>query len=81
MRDGLLEPRSSRTTNGPVPVWRNFVGLFRFVDKGNFDMDIPPTTAGCSPMTRLSIRRSFCPKRSPRTSPRSATGIIAAKCR
>ena len=26
----------------PAPVWRDFLGLFRCVDSGNFDLDIAP---------------------------------------
>ena len=47
MRDGLLQ-RALKSQNewSPVPVWQNFLGLFRYVDVGNFDMDIPPYNGG-----------------------------------
>ena len=47
MRDGLLQ-RALKSQNewSPVPVWQNFLGLFRQVDKGNHDMDIPPYNGG-----------------------------------
>jgi hypothetical protein len=47
MRDGLLD-RALKATNEfePQPVWRNFLGLFRRVDKGDHDMDIPPYNGG-----------------------------------
>jgi hypothetical protein len=47
MRDGLLD-RALKATNEfePQPVWRNFLGLFQRVDKGDRDMDIPPYNGG-----------------------------------
>jgi hypothetical protein len=47
MRDGLLE-RALKAGNefDPQPVWRNFLGLFRRVDKGDHDLDIPPYNGG-----------------------------------
>ena len=47
MRGGLLESAlKSHNEFNPQPVWRNFLGLFRQVDKGNHDMDIPPFNGG-----------------------------------
>jgi hypothetical protein len=47
MRDGLLQSALKEHNDwSPVPVWRNFLGLFHYVDKGNFDMDIPPYNGG-----------------------------------
>ncbi len=47
MRDGLLQ-RALKSQNewSPVPIWQNFLGLFRYVDIGNFDMDIPSYNGG-----------------------------------
>ena len=43
MRGDLLQSAlKSQNEWNPLPVWRNFLGLFRCVDRGNFDMDIPP---------------------------------------
>jgi N-6 DNA Methylase len=47
MRGDLLETAlKSRNEFNPQPVWQNFLGLFRHVDKGNHDMDIPPYNGG-----------------------------------
>lgn len=47
MRGDLLERAlKSRNEFNPEPVWRNFLGLFRRVDKGDHDMDIPPYNGG-----------------------------------
>ena len=47
MRGDLLETAlKSHNEFNPQPVWSNFLGLFRHVDKGNFDMDIPPYNGG-----------------------------------
>jgi hypothetical protein len=47
MRGDLLETAlKSHNEFNPQPVWQNFLGLFRHVDKGNFDMDIPPYNGG-----------------------------------
>ena len=47
MRGDLLETAlKSHNEFNPQPVWRNFLGLFRQVDKGNHDMDIPPYNGG-----------------------------------
>ncbi len=47
MRDGLLElALKAGNEFDPQPVWRNFLGLFRRVDKGDHDMDIPPYNGG-----------------------------------
>lgn len=47
MRDGLLDlALKTRNEFDPQPVWRNFLGLFRRVDKGDHDMDIPPYNGG-----------------------------------
>ena len=47
MRGNLLES-ALKTYNefNPRPVWSNFLGLFRYVDKGNHDLDIPPFNGG-----------------------------------
>jgi hypothetical protein len=81
MRDGLLD-RALKATNEfePQPVWRNFLGLFQRVDKGDRDMDIPPYNGGLFAMTRSSMTSS-CQTRWQKTSPDSGTGIIGAKCR
>ena len=47
MRGDLLESALKANNEWhPQPVWSNFLGLFRYVDKGNFDMDIPPYNGG-----------------------------------
>ena len=47
MRGDLLESAlKSQNEFNPQPVWRNFLGLFRHVDKGDHDMDIPPYNGG-----------------------------------
>jgi hypothetical protein len=47
MRGDLLESAlKSHNEWNPLPVWQNFLGLFRHVDQGNFDMDIPPYNGG-----------------------------------
>ena len=47
MRGDLLETAlKSHNEFNPLPVWQNFLGLFRQVDKGNHDMDIPPYNGG-----------------------------------
>ena len=45
---GDLMHRALKANNEfePTPLWRNFLGLFRKVDKGDFDMDIPPYNGG-----------------------------------
>ncbi len=47
MRGNLLESAlKAHNEWHPQPVWSNFLGLFRYVDKGNHDMDIPPYNGG-----------------------------------
>jgi hypothetical protein len=47
MRDGLLEQAAKlRNDFDPQPLWRNFLGLFRMVDRGHFDLDVPPYNGG-----------------------------------
>ncbi len=47
MRGDLLETAlKSHNEFNPQPVWRNFLGLFRHVDRGSHDMDIPPYNGG-----------------------------------
>ena len=47
MRGGLLEQAlKMRNPFDRQPVWRNFLGLFRQVDGGDHDMDIPPYNGG-----------------------------------
>jgi hypothetical protein len=47
MRGDLLETAlKSHNEFNPQPVWQNFLGLFRQVDTGNHDMDIPPYNGG-----------------------------------
>ena len=47
MRGNLLESAlKAQNEWHPQPVWSNFLGLFRYVDKGNHDMDIPPYNGG-----------------------------------
>ena len=47
MRGNLLESAlKAQNELHPQPVWSNFLGLFRCVDKGNHDMDIPPYNGG-----------------------------------
>ena len=45
--DRLLE-RALKAQNefNPLPVWKNFIGLFRLVDRGQYDMSIPPYNGG-----------------------------------
>ncbi len=45
--DRLLE-RALKAQNefDPQPVWKNFQGLFRLVDRGHHDMSIPPYNGG-----------------------------------
>ena len=47
MRGNLLESAlKAHNEWHPQPIWSNFLGLFRYVDKGNHDMDIPPYNGG-----------------------------------
>jgi hypothetical protein len=47
MRGDLLQSAlKSRNEFNPQPVWNNFLGLFRRVDKGDHDMDVPPYNGG-----------------------------------
>ena len=47
MRGNLLESAlKAQNEWHPLPVWSNFLGLFRYVDRGNHDMDIPPCNGG-----------------------------------
>lgn len=47
MADRLLD-KAAKTENSfaPQPLWRNFLGLFRAVDKGNARLDVPPYNGG-----------------------------------
>jgi hypothetical protein len=57
MRGNLLET-ALKTHNefNPRPVWSNFLGLFRYVDKGNHDFDVPPYNGGLFAEDRSSTR-------------------------
>ena len=51
-RNDLLPPRlledaaKERNKFNPHPLWSNFVGLFRQIDKGHYDNQIPPYNGG-----------------------------------
>ena len=47
MADKLLE-KAATTENSfaPQPLWRNFLGLFKAVDRGNAKLDVPPYNGG-----------------------------------
>jgi N-6 DNA Methylase/TaqI-like C-terminal specificity domain len=47
MADKLLEQASkARNSFAPQPLWKNFLGLFSYVDRGNSGLDIPAYNGG-----------------------------------
>lgn len=47
MADRLLEKAAKeRNTFAPQPLWRNFLGLFSAVDRGNIDLGVPEYNGG-----------------------------------
>ena len=82
MRDGLLEQAlKSHNEFNPQPVWRNFLGLFRHVDKGNHDMDIPPYNGGLFAHDALVDTLILPDALAKDIAGARATGTIGAKCR
>ena len=64
----------------PAPVWRNFLGLFRCVDSGNFDMDIAPYNGGLFAYDAL-VESLILPEELAKDIAKLGTGITVAKCR